>query len=687
MLKLMGLNSNPAYSLSSLIHYGFLSILWTNSILFLISLLIIFSFSFRDKKMIFILSIIFITILIGSGYESPISSFNVYLYTHFPGFQFLNDSYMWEWAAVSPLISLLLGLTVEHLYHGFSYIKINTNLNDYHKRDQNLSIKLNKIFHKPVYYLVIFLSIFIITVPLATLSYYGPNGIHSSKLQSNYGEIVDELHKLVGNTSYGVAIFPPYFGITFNDENGGSINPLFLNPYYRVATPQQYSTTPSGSNHYFYWLYNLFYSNITNNISELFGMMDVKYFVTLNGVDNQSSLATNLMLNQRDVRVVYSTANYSIFENTLPMTFGGNVKSLAIFPGSYDALSLAANLGVNLSTMPIIFTSDINSSNYEALLNKTSTVFIQDNSSLTSLAIDRYLNESNTVMASDLINNYAYNISSNWVRNSILYEFPQIIPYRFLTNKPFNFIDTSSHQTLNLTFRVPHSGSYSLWLHVINSPISNSTIDVSINGDHNSIQTNVPNQIGSFSWIKESFNASSKGKVSVSISPSGFNALSEVVLLKKGLVSQEIFNLSNLFKFGKLNYVYLNSSINERTMNLVSRVNQAATFSNNISISNYPNSYAVTGNSGGYLMVKENYYYSMIPLGIKGKEIPTIGGASFILLSTSTRNTIVFQASDYYPFITGIYSFLSSISVCLIVASFLPEVITRREKNKNELDR
>jgi len=360
--------------------------------IFLILLLASPIYMKKSKYLTFSLLIIIFSFL-GAGPSSILFPITAFLYLHFPGFASLNTSYYWDWFIIVPLYFILFIST-------FSEIpKINKDYKKYTKL---------RLFKKIKYYtkklsipLVLALLLFTILVPVVSQGYYNPQGINNTwgkTIPNSYLSLDSKLRAIVGNSSGGVAFFSPDDFLFFNNTNKWFLNPMINFPVTRTAELQYYAVASTPSTRYFYWVYTLFYQNQTKYLGSLMSLAGIEYFVVLNGTNsfsyNQNFMyfsegknATQLMKYQYGVKEILTGNGYAIYKN---LNYTGNairVTNLTIVSGGYNELSVLPYYGFNISNMGIIMSSDLNTTNYESIMNNVNTIIVPDSNSLYNIIL------------------------------------------------------------------------------------------------------------------------------------------------------------------------------------------------------------------------------------------------------------------------------------------------------------
>lgn len=593
--NLLTMNSNLLQPISILINNissTILKQLWLFAVSGISLIFLETGFILREKRILFLTSIILFTAMIGSGYLSPLNSITVYLYEHAYGYQVLNASYYWEWIIIIPLYSIICAILFDFLFH-----RIRISLPRKTLRIKSLLRFLNESSFKGNLYFVVAIIIFLILIfvsflPVYSGNYYGNSnlGIHYGKVPQSYNSMLPNLEKFIGKSDVGVAFFPGTNYVYFGNTTNASLQPLMLNSPIRFPMVAG-SQADNEYSFYFTWAYYEFYANNTRNIAELFGLGGIKYFVTLNDVypvagymDFMDRNATELMEFQKNIVKIYTNQDYSIFESTLNVTVGNSINAFSIFSGDYGSLLAAASDGVNLINLAPIYPGDITSKNFDFVLNRTLN-FVIAPESLTSLAIDKYTNQSTSIDILNYTSNYLSPYQA-WVNSQSLFYTDE--PY--IISNPFSYAVTYSSQSINVSKIVPSNGTYDLWAYVLNSPMSASSLTIRVDNISLNLNTGNSDNPGNFTWIKVPFYANSN-KVRIEFTAEGgINGVERLAILKPGLVSNEIQSLDKLLKEPKINYLnlilpYSNvSSVKELPIHIVQNLNYTQSYDQHLII-------------------------------------------------------------------------------------------------------
>lgn len=526
------------------------SAIWRWSTILLVIIIIESGIAMRDKRILFWTVIIVIAALLGSDYLSPVSALNMYLYQHMLGYQVLDVSAFWEWYIIAPLYGIIIGILLEKILLYMKQTK-NSLTGGHPERTRK---KLLRTMGRATGLTVV--SIFIVLVivfPLMGQGFYGSSnsGIHQDEVPSSYDELTVILDNLVGKSNVGVAFFTPDNYVYFGNNTNGVSQPLITDPTIRYPGIPSFGSPPVPSSNYFYWLYNEFYINATSNIAQLFGIMGIKYFVTLDGVISASSLyiansenPTKLMQYQKDVKLLYSSANFSIFESTLDVNVANGVDGLSILSSNYNILMDAATLGINLSKIVPVFTGDINSSNFNFFLNNTRSMIFFNSQSLTTIAIDKFTNSSDTIDPLAYTYNYYFSPYQGWMSSTAL----EMSNNNNILSDPYPFAITASNKSMSMSFKVGNTGNFTLYAQVLLSA-ANSEMQFTIDGSPTIIGNGHEySSYGSFEWVKIPFHADSTENQLTIKSLNGLNGVQRIVIARSGLVESEITHIENFIK-------------------------------------------------------------------------------------------------------------------------------------------
>ncbi len=399
VLKLLLLEGTGSLALSSVSLFGsIIATFWFALLSALVILLIFVSLISKNKQGFFLWFVVVISLLFGTGTLSPISPLLTWLYIHFPGYQLFPQSYLWDEIVIAPFLSLILAIVLTTLLNrtGGRDSSFNFSTKNYFLK-RATALSKNYTFRKLIAMFLISITLLVAFLPVASQGYYNKEtGINDENSGiGNQASLYYNLSNMVNNSDIGVAFFPGDPFVYFGDNHSNFLeNILMLKPNYRVLN--YVSGTPN-LDQYYYWLYSEFYNNDTKYMPELFSTVGVKYFVVLNnysaygyGFLGEGVNVTKLMGYQENLRQLFVTKNYTVYQSTINIQPSVEVKNLTLVIGSFDILNYMAYSGINISNTPILFSSDINSKNYQTLSTMINRVVLENFSSLWAFYKDNF---------------------------------------------------------------------------------------------------------------------------------------------------------------------------------------------------------------------------------------------------------------------------------------------------------
>ncbi len=665
-VNMMTLNSYSFSSLGSLIPYPALSVIWVASVIGVSVVILGGGMLVRDARTEFLVGVALIGGVLGSGYYSPIPEVTIFLYQHLYGYQVLNDSYVWGEFVIVPCYGLVMALLLDRISSKWSAGRMSLEYYSSGRLRRGAPRVLAHPRKSIMSYLIVGGILILVLVPVTAQAYYGPNGIHQSHVPPGYVDLQTELESLVGSSDVGVALFPPDLGVSFGNASGGSINPLALIPTVRYAVPVTYGGLETPSSYYFTWLYNQFYSNATPQVATLMGLEGVKYFVTLNNVNHDSTNMTRLMGFQNYVKLIYASRSYSIFVSTIPVDVASAVGGLTLVPDSFDSLSAIADLGLNLTSLPMAFFSDLNSGNFNMLFNMSKGVVFANSQGWLSLAIQRYINATDSINPWGGQSSYDYNIDTGWVQSQSLYEWPETIPVPQILSSPLPFWVTTSTATLHTIISAPTRGKYVLCIYAFNSPVIGSSLNVTVGSEAASYSTDLGISNATFSWIPLTFNFSGS-PLPLKIAPSGLNGIQSIVVLNETQLTAEESRLVSYSSLHSWKVLNLSSSNLSQEGQAVSQINAESANITGLNFDYGANSYTISGNLGGSDLVRLNYFASMAPHGGRISLVPILGGMSYLVVGTQGMSSVTFVSTQLSSFTGGLIIYATVLVACAVV--------------------
>ena len=348
--------------------------IWFYSLIILIFLIILFSIVSKNKFLYFILSMLILAVLFGSGARSPINFITIWMYKNVPGYQLFPESYLWDEVIIAPLYAISIAVILDIFIKKKTGTLSKINNRQFRKIEK---IYKNKNFLKIFAVIMIFLIVIISVLPIMSQGYYnGPNGINTCENNesylTNFIGLNNYLKTSTENSDKAVAFFPGVPDVYYGNNTGSYIcNVLMDKPAYRTIDYQ--GGTPS-QNNFYYSIYCEFYNNQTKFMPELLSLVGVKYFVVLNNLTGISSRLgageniTKLMQYQDGIKELKHNKYYELYETTFNLSNAEIIKNLTLVIGKYSALNYINYIGINITKTPIIFSSDINKADSSILI-------------------------------------------------------------------------------------------------------------------------------------------------------------------------------------------------------------------------------------------------------------------------------------------------------------------------------
>lgn len=375
--KLVFLSATGTTELNSVSILGNIySQIWSYSLIFLIFWIIIFLIISRNRFLYFILSMLILAFLFGSGANSPISSITFWMYKNIPGYQLFPESYLWDEVIIAPLYAIAIAVILE------GFIKSKNNSDGLIQINSCIYKKIMKIYKSKIFtkicaVLIIFLISIISILPVISQGYYsGPGGINTCETNelylTNFIGLNNYLKENTKNSDKAVAFFPGipdvYYG---NNKNFDIWNVLMDKPSYRAIN--YHGGTPS-QNSFYYTIYREFYNNQTKFMPELLSLVGVKYFVVLNNLTGISSNLgageniSELMGYQNGITELKHNKYYELYQTNFNLSNFEMIKNLTLVLGNYSTLNYMNYIGINITKTPIVFSTDINKADAGLLL-------------------------------------------------------------------------------------------------------------------------------------------------------------------------------------------------------------------------------------------------------------------------------------------------------------------------------
>lgn len=620
-----------------------LLIFWESCIAFLVASFLIIAIINRDVKMTLLILLVLLSSVIGSE-SFPFSGMDIFLFEHLPGYRVLNYPYFWDWLIIAPVYSLLLVLTLDHLWAFKNTVT--------HHKGKSYLLKIPLFHHSknsmkqwvPRSILVGISAVILIT-PVASQGYYNnPHGVHDNFVPLNYKNLTQELANLTGNNYFGVLVLNPDPFIYYNNTFETPVNDPVYYGNYRTPGITSYNSLPLESDFYFNWLFENFYQNNTRSFGQLLSLVGYKYVVTLyntNAADfypyfmpyTRNVNATELMSYQHGFNLIQKTNTYAVFENEEFNSIADMVYNNTLLMGNFPTLNRLSSIGVNLSNQAILFPADF-ARNLSYFENTTKTIVLSTNASVDGLNL--LLNGKSDINSVDYLtpngawkNNIQYEVSGN----------PLFINYPF----PFSYVNGRGD------FKIPISGvqhQSEIWIQVLSNQIyqgGGGDLQFLLNGKMISV-INTHNQINGvsngFSWIKINANLANKSDTLEINSLNGANAIGKVYIEKRGFMENASVLTEQLIQKNHI-----------KVITLIGGENVAPSGNS----SGYYFGTLENGESGGsFVYLQGNHSFS----------IPTFGpnGQGYVYLLVQNTSIMEFNASGTQKVIVNTGNYNSKLS-------------------------
>ena len=516
---------------------------------------------FKDRRLLFLSAIVWPVIFIAAGNDGPFADLAIFLYEYFPGYQAINYPYLWVWLLVAPLYSILLTIVIEDVDKDRDsntvrpWVKhLGDTIRLFLAKRVRRTTKRRPLRIYAKYGIFLFVVIVLI-VPTSTQGYYGTDGIKGSHMPDWFNTLDKTLINLTINNDSGVIFntISDYFNFN-NSTSNGLGNLLQYYPQFRTVSLSSYIPNYNAVTNFYYWFYNLLYTNRTKYSAQLLSTLGVQYFVDIYNANSEgypffvpwsyNVNASDIMHNQNGWSLTESTAYYSIFKNNM---YNGNdyyANNISLILGDYNTLNYLAYLGGNISNLTPIFPSDLSTFNFSFLLQHTNLVVLNGNNSLYDLYLGLF--NGTHLYPTSYVNGALSDGTTAWINSERSNNWPD---YSSVTP----FAETSGANSMTIPITVKQSGDYNVFLKVLFTNESSQGVTggkmriLLNNGALTTLDTNLPynGQINGFMWVKATgqFYA---GKNTISLqSESGMNAVSEVCILNNSAL-EEATNEANL---------------------------------------------------------------------------------------------------------------------------------------------
>ena len=531
--------------------------IWNGLEIILVSVLILSCAFSRDRRLLFFTVLSFAVIALAAETSGPFGTIVVYLYETFPGYQAINYPYLWVWLVLVPLYGILLSIIMSNLFcegghcNSRLWMRQPSKIDESKLKTNPLRIQIKSHFRSAARFGMLTLVVIVIATPIYSQAYYGNSGIHSVPLPKWFNNLDNRLINLTSKNDSGVLFntINEYFNFG-NETNNGLGNLLQYYPQFKTVSLSSYIPNYNSVTNFFYWFYYMLYTNGTRYSAQLSSMIGVQYFVDIYNANSEgypyfvpwsyNINASIILKEQPGWSLIDSTTNYAIFKNNLFNGIDYYTHNVSVVLGGYDTLNYMAYLGINLSTLSPLFSSQIsNGFNYSTLLNYSNLIVLNGNNSLYDLILG--LSNSISLYPVNYINGVNGNYATNWINSERNNNYPD-----YSTNTPF--AETEGANNLTISVSMSHSGAYNIFLHTLFS--NNSSLGTEggvfrlllnnqVLGIINTSRS-FDGETNAFLWINFTGNFNI-GKNTITLqSASGFNAVGQVNILdNQSLISAE----------------------------------------------------------------------------------------------------------------------------------------------------
>jgi hypothetical protein len=536
--------------------------LWIASSVLLALLLIasLFFTNLSSTKLFFVILLgIGLVLSMGTKAPAPLDSLYLFLYESFPLFYAFRDPSKWV-VLVSLSYSFLLGGLLQRI--------LTHHLPSFPVAEKNhLGIKnriIDKAIKKPNLALaLIFLLLTSIALPFFVDGSFGGN-IQPINYPSEYPNFINWMSER--NIQDRLALFPPDFEIKYDwllrSMKECTVHTCFLHrldeqlytyPIVSTIALRSDFIYPDQANAMTWWLYHTLYNNNTKYASQLFGLLNTKYFVIRNDAHPGSyngtymSFADGRIRNYIDKQIgldlVYQKGNISVYENkyTLPHIYNANNLTLAV--GDRNILNSLTYLQYPFSKYPVVFADELTSDQLIELMPHVKHLIL-DISKYDDLYFDFIPNK---YLISP--NNYAKNTMNlrNWVSSDYAVSRPDF--HGYFDSELGRFIYTEGkNSAINLPVELDSNTTYDIWIRIFKGKGS-SALKIGIDDIYIlelDYHTNLSDR--GFRWLKVGTAQLDPGKHNITLTSDGFNAVSELAVVPEHMLDSVKKNVHGLLK-------------------------------------------------------------------------------------------------------------------------------------------
>lgn len=572
----------------------------------LMIIMILVSYIFcKDTRLVFFNIIIIILALFASETAGPLGKLTIYLYLHFPGYQAINYPYLWVWLLLIPIFCINLSIIFAN-----KDLKFKERFGKSVFRSRPLGTFRFGIRGSRTFEVILAVVIaFVLLAPTINQGYYGSNGIRQANMPTWFNTLDHTLVNLTQKNNSGVVFNTVNSYIFFgNNESSGIGNLLQAAPQFKTTSISSYIPNHSHITDFFYWFYNLFYTNETKYSSEILSTVGVQYFVDIYNTNSEGypyfadfsyDKNASLILNhQIGWQRIDSTSNYSIFKNEY---YNGNdyySNNLSLVLGNYNTLNSLTYFGINPGNLTSVFPTDFQGvQQFKKMVNFTKLLILNGNNSIYDLVT--LFSDAPKIYPTDFINGEITNENSAWINSENSFNYPD---YGTLTP----FAETYGRNEINIPFTLNQTGNYTLLFKLYFSntnSLHGGNLAIKLNGktvDLINTENSPFSENNRFLWVKIGQYLDTGRNVISFQSLSGFNAVKQI-----GIMTNKNYN----------------SSMNETRQLLLKDAGKIIMIQNPLSFSNNKNGNFIGKNLGD-----------------------TFPGGDFAYFNGSNRNQIVIDA-------------------------------------------
>jgi hypothetical protein len=568
----------------------------------LLGLLLIASFAFTklsSTRLFFaILLVIGLVFSMGTNAPAPLNSLYLFLYESFPLFYAFRDPSKWVVLISLSYSFILAGLLQRILTHRLpsspvadkNHLGIKNRIIDKVIKKSNvaspvadknhLGIKnriIDKVIKKSnVALALIFFLVASIALPFFVDGSFGGN-IQPINYPSEYPNFINWLSER--NIQDRLALFPPDFETKYDwllhsmrecnvplcylhrlDEQ------LYTYPIMSTIALRPSFIYPDAANSMTWWLYHTLYNNSTKYASQLFGLLNTKYFVIRNDAHPGSyngaymSFADTRIRNYIDKQIgldlVYQKGNTSVYENNYALPHIYNANNLTLAVGDRNILNSLTYLHYPLLKYPVVFADELTSEQLIKLMPYVKHLVL-DISKYEDLYFD-FIPNKYLISPNDYATN-TVNISSHWVSSD--YAVHRLDYQGYFDSELGKFIYTEAkNSTINLPVELNSNTTYDVWIRIFKGKASLplKPLKIGIDDKYMTEFDNHTNRFDQgFGWLKVGSAQLEPGKHNINLTSDGINAVSELALVPEHMLDAVKQNVHGLLEDYGVQIIYL----------------------------------------------------------------------------------------------------------------------------------